>query len=247
MNIPLPHQSFSFEKCSDIYDKCTQKALLPMVPGKGKRIRYHHGGDQSWPHHPSFQQVGATAPAPQQGWAWGPTQDRDTDVGIRGSVFPEESSSSSSSAHFWSLSSHSKAPLVVLPQCFSVPCSVGAGELQRAHPCTTDGQDTRKQRRWGRTFPADSYIQPRRIKTNDLVVWFKAHRPGISEHKSGSFSVLVTITTQSLFYLTNLVHFVALLCESDTMYTSGLYGCVGVCKITYFSSNKVFCYRKRPK
>lgn len=121
MHVAPPHQSFSFEKCSDIYDKCTQKALLPMARGKGKRICYHHGGDQSWPHHPSFQQVGATAPAPQQGWAWGPTQD----LGIRGSVFPEGSSSSSSITHFWSLSSHSKAPLVVLPQCFSVPCSVG--------------------------------------------------------------------------------------------------------------------------
>lgn len=47
--------------------------------------------------------------------------------------------------------------------------------------------------------------------------------------------------------LTSLVQFVALLCKSDTMHICVHYGCVGVCKIMYFSSNRVFCYWKRPK
>lgn len=46
---------------------------------------------------------------------------------------------------------------------------------------------------------------------------------------------------------TNLVQFTALLCTSDIMQVCVLYGCVGVCKITCFSSNQTFCYRKRPK
>lgn len=43
------------------------------------------------------------------------------------------------------------------------------------------------------------------------------------------------------------MQFVGLLCKSDIMHICVLYGCVGVYKITYFSSNKVFCYRKKTK
>lgn len=61
------------------------------------------------------------------------------------------------------------------------------------------------------------------------------------------FPILITATAKSLFYLTSLMQFVGLLCKSDIMHICVLCGSVGVYKITYFSSNKVFCYRKRQK
>lgn len=48
------------------------------------------------------------------------------------------------------------------------------------------------------------------------MIWFKAHHPAISQHKTGSFPVL--ITPRSLFYLNSLVQFVALLCKIDTVH-----------------------------
>lgn len=64
-----------------------------------------------------------------------------------------------------------------------------------------------------------------------------------SGSKHITFPILITTNNKSLFYLTSLVQSVAFLCKSDTMNICVLHGCVGVCKLTYFGSNKVFCYR----
>ena len=145
MNAPLPQQTSSFGKCSDIsyLKELNTKGASAHRPRKGKEDSLPLW---RWPVQgtsPITPPPNKWEPLPQCRGTAGheaPTQDRNTALGTRGSVFPQKRSSHGSITCVWNLSPHYKSSLVVLPSGFSSPVQQGLGSCKGHIPVPPMGE-----------------------------------------------------------------------------------------------------------